>query len=308
MNNYPTVLNTAKCSSSVHFPARHFLDFYFTFFPPAMIPSLVVLTDFYAVTNRTLSYAAGLAVPLGAQLVLLHVRHDPLLGPTTYHRADIPRDQRQTRQALLDLAAKQPVATTVDVAAGFLPEAVTEAVRVHHPLFLVLARPGQDAETAEFVTSTAVDVLRNAPYPLLVVPAVGWDASPPRRLLLAVDGEPFRLRPHQDLLRRLLYATEGTLDVVHVTDDEHAQPDAAAVRQAVDANDLVDQLPASRQHEVYNPSVLAGMLQEADRLKADLLVVVARHHGALGGLFHQSQTARLIQESPIPVLILPAED
>ena len=96
--------------------------------------------------------------------------------------------------------------------------------------------------------------------------------------------------------------------MVHATDDQHARPDAGEVRQTVVANDLVDQLPASRMHEAYNPSVLAGVLQEAGRLKADLLVVVARHHSALGGLFHLSQTARLIQESPIPVLILPAED
>ena len=273
-----------------------------------MTPSLVVLTDFYAVTNRTLSYAAGLALPLGAQLVLLHVRHDPLLGPSTYYNADTTRGQRQTRQALLDLAADQSVPTTVDVAGGFLPEAVREAVRQHHPLFLVLARAGQDAETAEFVTGTAVDVLRHAPYPLLVVPAVGWDAYPPRRLLLVVDGEPFRLRLNQDLLRRLLHATEGTLDVVHVTTDDEARPNTNEVRQTVVANNLVDQLPASRMHEVYNSSVLAGILQEAARQEADMLVVVARHHSAMGGLFHQSQTARLIQESPIPVLLLPAED
>ena len=45
-------------------------------FPPlVMTPSLVMLTDFHAVTNRALSYAAGLAVPLQAHL--LHVRHDP---------------------------------------------------------------------------------------------------------------------------------------------------------------------------------------------------------------------------------------
>ena len=273
-----------------------------------MTPSLIVLTDFYAVTNRALSYAGGLAVPLGAQLVLLHVRHDPLLGPRTYYNADTPQGQRQTRKALLDLAADQPVLTTVDVAGGFLPEAVMEAVRLHHPLFLVLARAGQDAETAEFVTSTAVEVLRHAPYPLRVVPAVGGDASPPRRLLMAVDGEPFRLRPHQDLLRRLLYATEGTLDVVHVSNENETPPDATVVQLTVDANDLVDQLPTSRQHEVYNPWVLGGILQEATRLEADMIVVVARHHNTLGSLFHQSQTARLIQESPIPVLILPAED
>ena len=273
-----------------------------------MTSSLVVLTDFYAVTNRALSYAAGLALPLEAQLVLLHVRHDPLLGPSTYHNADTPRGQRQTRRALLDLAADQPVATTVDIAGGFLPEAVAEAVRLHHPLFLVLARPGQDAETAEFVTGTAVDVLRHAPHPLLVVPAAGWDAYPPRRLLLVVDGEPFRLRPHQDLLRRLLRATEGTLDVVQVTTDDEARPDEGAVLRTIRANDVVDELPASRLHEVYNPVVRDGIMQEAAHLEADMLVVVARHHSAIGSLFHDSVTAQLIQNSPIPVLLLPAED
>lgn len=273
-----------------------------------MTPSLVVLTDFYAVSNRALSYAAGLAVPLGAQLVLLHARHDPLLGPSTYHHADTPQGQRRTRQALLDLAADQPVPTTVDVAGGFLPEAVLEATRLHHPLFVVLARPGRDAETTEFVTDTAINLLRHAPCPLLVVPAVGWDAYPPRRLLLVVDGEPFRLREHQDVVRRLLYATEGTLDVVHVTTDNEALPGVDEVRLTVVANDLVDELPTSRQHQVYHPTVLGGILQEAARQQTDLLVLVARHHSTLGSLFHESQTARLIQESPIPVLVLPAED
>jgi len=47
---------------------------------------------------------------------------------------------------------------------------------------------------------------------------------------------------------------------------------------------------------------------QAARREADMLVVVARRHSLLGGLFHSSITAQLIQESPIPVLVLPAED
>ena len=49
-----------------------------------MTPSIVVLTDFFAGTNRALSYAAGLAVPLKASLLLLHVRHDELLAPEEF--------------------------------------------------------------------------------------------------------------------------------------------------------------------------------------------------------------------------------
>ena len=273
-----------------------------------MNPPLVVLTDFFAVSNRALSYAAGLAVPLNSHLVLLHVRHDGLLAPEEYAERHTRRGERRTTVALEHLAAEQPVPTEVDISIDFLPDAVKEVVGRHQPLLLVLGRPGSATTPEEVVTSTAMDLLRYAPCPLLVVPTVGWDTFPPCRLLLAVDGQPFHLGPHQDVIRRLLHANRGTLDVVHVTDDAHARPGADAVLAAVRANNLVDDLPNTRYHELYQPMLMGGVLQEAANLEADMLVVVARRHSLLGSLFHRSVTAQLLQESPIPVLLLPAED
>ena len=272
-----------------------------------MTPSIVVLTDFFAVTNRALSYAAGLAVPLNAQLVLLHTRHDGLPEPEGFGTRHTPQGERKTDQALLRLAAEQTVPTEVDVAADLLPEAVTEAVRRHHPLFMVLGRPGTDAEQ---LTTVVMDLLRHAPHPLLLVPAMGWDAFPPRRFLLAVDGQPFAFNDedHQQVLSRLLQATQATLDAVYVTDDEHARPGAGSVLDTVRANDLVNTFADSRLHEVYNPTVVAGVLEEAARQEADMLVVVVRRHSLLGSLFHSSVTAQFIQESAIPILLLPAEE
>jgi nucleotide-binding universal stress UspA family protein len=157
------------------------------------------------------------------------------------------------------------------------------------------------------VVSTALDLLRHAPYPLLVVPTLGWGTRSPQRLLLAVDGEPFELGTHTGMLRRLQRATGGTLDVVHVTDDAHARPETSAVLRTIRQNNLLADVPPGRLHQVYNPSVADGVLQEAARLGADLLVVVARPHSLLGSLFHHSVTAQLLQESPIPVLLLPTE-
>lgn len=45
-----------------------------------MGPCLIVLADFLAVLNHARSYAAGLAMPLPAHLLLLHGRHDELLA------------------------------------------------------------------------------------------------------------------------------------------------------------------------------------------------------------------------------------
>lgn len=65
-----------------------------------MTPSLLVLTDFHAVPNRALSYAAGLAVPLKADL-LLHVWHDDLLAPEAYGDSyHTERGERKTAYAL----------------------------------------------------------------------------------------------------------------------------------------------------------------------------------------------------------------
>ena len=139
------------------------------------------------------------------------------------------------------------------------------------------------------------------------MPGAGGDAIPPRRLLLAIDGQPFALRPHQDLLRQLLRATQGTLAVVHVTADGEDTPGSTVLLGTVRDNDLVDALAESSLHEVYQSTVVAGVLKEAARQSADMLVVVARPHSWLGGLFHDSTTAWLLRESPIPVLVLPAE-
>ena len=273
-----------------------------------MDTSLVVLTDFNAVTNRALTYAAELALPLDASLVLLHVRYDPLLGGTDDAGSHYARQQhRNTRQALATLAAEQPVPTTVDVAGEVLSDAVRDTVRRHHPLLLVLARAGQADTDAKAATSTALDILRYAPYPLLMVPDAGPAPAPPRRLLLALDGEPFRIRAHRQVLRQVLAAGPATLDVVHVTADQDFCPDEGAVLDTLHYNDLVDNLPEVGLQDVYDATAAAGVLQVAASSGADLLVVVARPHSFLGRLFHHSVTAQLIEQSPIPVLVLPAE-
>jgi nucleotide-binding universal stress UspA family protein len=272
-----------------------------------MTHSLVVLTDFFAVSNRALSYAAGLAMPLQAQLVLLHVRSNELLAPHAFAGRHSRQGEQTTAHALQQLAQEQPVLTEVEISEDALPTALQESIRRHHPLLVVVGRSGAAGAADDLVTRTAMDLLRHTPFPLLVVPAVGWDAFPPRRLLLAVDGLPFNLFEHQDVVSRLLFATRASLDVVVVTEDGEAAPDATAVLETIRHNDLGDTLTEGQVHTVYHQAAGGGVLQEAARQEADLLVVVARHHSVLGGLFHRSVTAELIQSSPIPVLLLPAE-
>jgi nucleotide-binding universal stress UspA family protein len=283
---------------------------FLTFSPFVMSPSIIVLADFLDDSNRVLSYAAGLAVPLKAHLLLLHARHNQLLAPDDFDTCLTLAGEQKTFYALEKLAAAQPVPTEVDITNDSLFDAVREIIRERELLLVVMGQSGFAGTLPELVTRTAMGLLRRVACPLLLVPAVGWDQVPPRCLLLAVDCEPFKLGAQRSTVYRLLRALQGTLEVVHITDDEHPRPTASALLDTITQNDLVeDTLDGSLHlHERHHAHVASGVLEEVAQLKADMLVVVARHRSFWGSLFHQSITAQLIQESSIPVLVLPAED
>ncbi|NVO85739.1 universal stress protein [Hymenobacter terrestris] len=273
-----------------------------------MASPLVVLTDFYAVTNSALAYAAGLALPLQAELVLLHARYDALLAPID-DPAYVPVDALATEQALQQLAATQPVSTQVEISERELPEAVRAALLHHAPLLLVLGPPGGASTPLEVMIDTAKTLLSTVPYPLLLVPAIGQQAVPPRRLLLAVDGQPFELHQYQDIIRQLLSVSGGgTLNVVRVADSSHPRLGADTILETLAANNLADEAAFDQVSEVADLSAVDGVLAEAARQQADLLIVIARRHSLLGSLFHHSVTGQFIERSLIPVLVLPAID
>ena len=280
------------------------------FFSLPMTPPIVVLTDFFAVTNRALSYAAGLAVPLHAELVLLHARHDGLLSPGEYRSPGMLRSKRQTREAMHALAEGLPVPAEVEIYQELLPAAVAAAVRRHQPQLLVLGRPGTSAMPEDVVSRAAMELLRAVPCPLLIVPAVGWGGFPPRRLALALDGDDFQLYENQDIVHRLLTTMRGTLALLHVSDAGEAAATAAGHRalHSLRHTGLAPVPAEAPTHLVYHPDAAVGILQGAAELDADLLVVVARRHSLMGRLFHQSVAAQLIGESAIPVLVLPARE
>ncbi|MCC3156688.1 universal stress protein [Hymenobacter sp. 15J16-1T3B] len=268
---------------------------------------IVVLTDFYAVSNRALSYAAGLAVPLQAHLVLLHVPHDELLAPPELAEA-ARRSPGQLRQALNALADAQPVPTQVDVEEGYLPAAVAEAVHQHQPQLLVLSRPADEVTPTAVVVGAAQDVLRHVPCPLLVVPHVGWGAFPPRRFALAVDGEPFSLYENEHLVPELLGALGGSLSILHVVPEPAGASAEQRVRREVERSGVAPLSADCHPHCVTHTDAAEGILQGAAEVGADLLVLVARRHTSLSRLFHRSVVAQLIGQSPLPLLLLPALD
>ncbi|GAB2464001.1 hypothetical protein GCM10011375_16040 [Hymenobacter qilianensis] len=272
-----------------------------------MKPALLILTDFFAGSNRALAFATAIAQPLGARLVLLHVERTSLLDPELLTGEVTVRSRKETDLALNHLIRDLPVSAEAEVASGRVEEAVLESTRLHNPLMIVLSRPPDEDTPDVLVTTTALNLLKISPYPLLIVPPHAPPARVPHRILLAADGDGFELGEHVAPIRDFFNALQIDLTVAHITESATRHTTRRAL-QTVENTGLTRDLPHQvRPYHVCHTHAGEGILQAVSELGADMLVMIARRHRFLERLFHTSVTAQMILHSPVPVLVLPAQ-
>lgn len=268
-----------------------------------MTPTLLIVSDFIAGANPALDFATLLAQALGARLVLLHVQD---VGASKAEQATTQLSvSSSATQALHALAQALPVPAVGEVEVGSMEDVLHTAISRHRPTLIVLSRP-LGATTADvLVTTTALNVLRSHACGLVVVPAAP-KAGLPQRVLLAADGGKFALGTCVDSVRTLLVALHAQLIVGHVTESatQHTAPQALA---SVVRTGLTLNLPAVTTTHVCHAEPTTGILQAVAEQRADMLAVVARPHTLLWSLFRQTVTAQLVLQSPVPVLVLPAQ-
>ncbi|GAB2955211.1 hypothetical protein GCM10027048_21140 [Hymenobacter coalescens] len=274
-----------------------------------MALSLIVLTNFYQPGQRAVHYADALASALGAQLVLLHVNRASLYDPYVFVGEDWRREElnrEATTSALLAQLANQLLSpATVELATDLLPEVAQDLVTRHQPALFVLGlpAPGQGGDAAQ-LTTAALELLRAARFPVLLVPAGPEPPCPPRRVLVAADREAFGLDRSARAVELLLRGLGAALTVAYVSPVE----DDAGCTMALEAVQRSGLAAGSARVELQgylhaNPTL--GVLEAIDATQAELVVLQVRARSYLGELFHRSVTAQVVARSQVPVLAVP---
>ena len=269
--------------------------------------SILVLANFADAAESTARYAAALGAPLHLPLAMLHLDVYPVMLEPELVAASAEQTQRneaETMAGLRALARRLPGHPEVLEAAGIMADAVAAAVRQQHPMLLALGLSHAQSLLDRLLLDQVLPVLRATHRPLLLVPNAPC-VGPPRRVLLAVDGEPFTLNAASRALAPLLAAWAATYTVARVRPQGQA-PSRLAMAD-VRASGL---LPAATPLDLYETAdayPAPGVLQAVADTQADLLVLVARPRSFLGELFHRSVTAAVLRHCSVPVLLLPAE-
>ena len=274
--------------------------------------TILVLSNFADAAEGTARYAAALGAPLHLRLALLHLEVYPVMLEPELVAASAEQTQRneaETMAGLQALARRLPGQPEVLETAGFMADGVADTVRQQQPLLLALGLSHEQSLFDRLLVEQVLPVLRATQRPLLLVPHDGPCVGPPRRVLIAVDDEPFVPNAASRALAPLLAAWAATFTVAHVRaqQEQRGQAPGRLALADVRASGL---LPATAPLELYeeaHESPATGVLQAVADTQADLLVLIARPRSFIGELFHRSVTAAVLRHCAVPVLLLPAE-
>jgi nucleotide-binding universal stress UspA family protein len=289
---------------------------------------IVVGVDGSATSQEALRWAVGLGGELGAQVVAVHALglldrwHDPDASARSWRTTLCGLVEHTWCAPLL----RAPGAHRVEVRDGHPVDVLLAAAARERASLLVVGSRGVGANPALALGSTSLRVLQEACVPVLVVPqrrdgtSGERDQLRLRHLLVGVDGSAASLAA-LDVAADVAAMLGGSLSVLHVF--EHVRPFPVARRgeQGSEGHEGVrdralELLEASardiRQRGVGVQVVLRSgdpaptLLDLADDVDADLVVVGTRGRGGPADLLLGSVARTVADGARRPTLVVPA--
>jgi nucleotide-binding universal stress UspA family protein len=285
--------------------------------------------DFSDMSGKALHHAAAVARWYGAELHVLHAIVPVIPPPLPVGAAlpamiaeESPAAAEQSLRQLVERAAIERHAVREVVRHGAAVAEIVDYAREQDIDLIVLGTHGLTGLEHLLLGSVAERVLHYAPCPVLTIPRTAPDADPERpvqfkHILSAVDFSPSSTRA-LDFALSLAKENDGEMTLLHVL-EMLAPEDAITVAHyrvgeyvAQRRRDVCRQLSAlipANAREWCNPSAQVEVgpaaqmiLQVAEDRRADLIVMGAQGHGALGTLLFGSTTQTVVRRATCPVL------
>jgi nucleotide-binding universal stress UspA family protein len=271
--------------------------------------SIVVPVDFSPCAANAARYAADLAKAIHADLHLIHVIQVPvnsaelMMTQSVYEEmvesADIAMKQLQFE---LTKRTNNRIKVDTTLGAGSVDARLQDLCQQVKPYAIVLgvARPSLEKFLAG---NTVVSLLNNPDYPVLVVPEKS-EFQQFRRILLACDLEDIGsdMANSLPLLKDLREHFGSSVDIVTVETSRVLRDEASIFEPGCWKDQLKELQPEV--HYIRKARVEEGVLEYLGDHEADLIMVFPKKHGFFD--FHISQSRKLAQHSPIPVLSMHA--
>lgn len=278
------------------------------------VKRILVPTDLSRNAIISLQYARFFAERFSSALTLLYV--DPVIFPASEMGAGVPLYIASTPEHIAEL--ENDVRAYGDSALRGLPYDVAAVVGEPVPMIVreeeergadlvIMATHGLRGWRRLILGSVTEGVLRRGGCPVLSVNRAGGrlkTTDPIKKILCPINFTDSS-RATLEYASELAAVLDAELIVVHVTEDDAAR----SLARGMNVREWID--PAVRNRCTYREVMLRGgaaerVLDCAEDLAADLIVIGAEHKRFRGEIVIGTTTERLVRFSRVPVLCIPA--
>lgn len=266
--------------------------------------AILAPTDFSDVSVNAVNYAAGLAMSLDAELVLMHVNEYIFAysdaGVVDFMLEEHSDDKLAALETELLSKANGKLRTRKYISSGKFQNELRNFCDNTQPFAIVM---GTHDDLSGFdrllMESQSFYASKNLNFPVIVVPRnAGWYKV--SSIGFACDLKNIYDIPAEKI-KNIQETFKAALHVVHVSKNKEQEN-----KDAVEALLLQPSLMTNNTelHVIENADTAAGLEAFAKDFNIDLVILLAKDYGMIGNLLHKSQLKKMIMHPKMPLMIL----
>ncbi|MEM9835719.1 MAG: universal stress protein [Bacteroidota bacterium] len=277
------------------------------------IKRILLPTDFSETATNAFKYALLLADQLDAEIRLLYCLTPAMaVSGVPNYSANITEKLFKTAQDNMLQFMEQGIAevigqldtmpsVTEKVEVGAIVESAKSIAESYEYDLIVMGTKGADSVWDEWFGSISSALLMNAPCPVLIIPSTA-QFFPYERICYATDVTWIDTYEGSDLMAAFS-PMKPNLHFLHVNQElsEAASVPLENVNLVYDQRNLPYEVSVA---EVTAKDVPAAIIEEAENMVSDMIVMMRPHYNFFEQIFHKSKTREVALHSSIPLLVI----
>jgi nucleotide-binding universal stress UspA family protein len=268
--------------------------------------TIIVPTDFSAVSNNAMNYAVGLARDTGSSILLFHAYQVPvsmtdvpivlvsveeLQKNADSKMGEVKKSLEQTTGGSVKIYAETKLGDTVD-------ELEDLCSRIK-PFAVVMGTKGATGLERVFFGSTTLTTIKHLSWPAIVVPP-GKKYSTIKKVGFACDFRQVVETTPANFIKDFVKEFNAEIHVLNVDyKNTHFKPDTPG--ESLLLHTMLEDLNPKYDF-IEDENIEAGIEKFAEKNDLDLVITIPKKHKLLEGLFRRSHTRDLIFHSHLPIM------
>ena len=268
--------------------------------------TIIVPTDFSAISNNAMNYAADLGREINCSILLFHAYQIPVSMtdvPIVLISVEDLQKNAETKMAEVKKSLEKATGGAIKIYAetklGDTVDELEDLCNRTKPFAVVMGTKGATGLERVFFGSTTLTTIKHLSWPVIVVPP-DKKYSTIKKIGFACDFREVVNTTPTRFIKDFVKQFDAELHVLNVDyKNSHFKPETP--EESVLLHTMLEDLNPKYDF-IEDENIEAGIEKFAEKNNLDLVITIPKKHKLLEGLFRKSHTKDLIFHSHLPIM------